>query len=221
MKIVTACLGMAGLALVFAGCIAPSDEDDGRTDSAAQAQLDPGWKSYTITQAGSQVASAWAGAITGGVKVEYWAATSDYAASSARDLTGASQTCAAWKRNVCGSSSKGMSYYHAVYTETTLDCALPPGPCTPSKGAVSFLGDGSYRTADGAGTPFAWTYVSGSCEYWAMDHTISTGTSSQGADASSWSSLSDFEKAMCTKSSVPSTWYTVYYEPITCSDITC
>ena len=76
---------------------------------------------------------------------------------------------------------------------------------------MSFLGAGSYQTLDSAGSSFAWTYSTGHCEYWAMDHTISTGTNTQSPLSPGYASLSDFETSVCAMSPVPSTWYTVDY----------
>jgi hypothetical protein len=88
-------------------------------------------------------------------------------------------------------------------------------PCSPPVGAVSFLGAGSYQAVDGAGSPFAWTYSTGHCEYWAMDNTISTGTNVQSPFTPAYTSLSQFETSVCALSPAPSTWYTVDYLPDT------
>jgi hypothetical protein len=125
---------------------------------------------------------------------------------------------------VCTSPSyAGASFYRAVVAETTLDCALPPGPCSPAPGAISLLGSGTYEVDNSRSSAYAWTYVSGACEYWAMDHTIASGTSTQGRLTFGYASLGDFESGMCAKSPVPSTFYTVYYEPVAnfCSISTC
>src|SRR5262249_39604037 len=135
-----------------------------------------------------------------------------------------SATCADWKNDVCGTGWAGSTYYKATYVETTLDCSFPPDPCHAPRGAVSFLAPGSYQTQSGTTGPYAWTYVSGACEYWAMDHLVSSNTTStQSPLTAGWSSLSSFESAMCAESPVPSTWFTVYYTPVSnfCSAHTC
>jgi hypothetical protein len=225
-------LGLTAIVSQGVGCVAETGEP-GAGDPAgepvgviSQAQLDGGTKGYNITQSGATVASAWAGS-AGGVPVEYWVAKSSYSPSTARGFTGASQTCSDWKRGVCGAGWSGSTYYQAIYTQTTLDCAFPPGPCSPAPGAISFLGSGSYKTSTvsifGGGTPYAWTYVSGSCEYWAMNHTISNGNSQQNVLSPAYTSLSQFESSVCAMGTVPSTFYSVYYEPVAnfCSITTC
>ncbi|MFT3776399.1 MAG: hypothetical protein QM820_64470 [Minicystis sp.] len=231
-----ACLGVFALGLLTAGCAAPVDGSDGdeHAGSAEQAQLDPSDRSYTITQANSTVGSAWAGKTKSGETVEYWVANASYAESDARGITSDPQTCAEWKRTVCGDSWSGAQRYRAVYTQTTLDCTLPPGPCapglectlppgpcTPSADARSFLGDGSYEVQGASEQTFAWTYVSGSCEYWAMRHQVSAVASKQVAPTTSWTSLDEFQKSVCEGNSGSLIWYSVYYEPISCDSITC
>jgi hypothetical protein len=211
-----------------AGCAVPVEEPgsgepgaEGPLGEAASREIDPGM--FQMTQGGTTVASAWKGTISSGASVEYWVAKAGYSAGAARTLTGTSSTCASWKSNVCGTSWAGSTYYQATYVETTLDCAFPPDPCQPPTGAVSFLANGSYHIDTRSGGAFAWTYVSGACEYWSMNHTVGAGTSTQSPMTTGWSSLSSFESAMCAKNPVPSTWYTVYYTPVAnfCSASTC
>ena len=223
MRILISSLLTLALAPLSMGCLATPEEPaaEGRTGSALSAELDGGLKTYLLTQSGVTVAAAWSGSV-GGVPVEYWAALSTYSATASRNIVESSQSCADWKRTVCGSGWSGATYYKPVVSQTTLNCAFPPGPCTPPTGGVSFLGSGSYRTLNSAGAPFAWTYVASSCEYWAMDHTISTGTSVQSPLSPAYTSLSQFETSVCAISPVPSTWFSVSYVPDAtfCSDPT-
>ncbi len=230
MRVISLLFGLTAITLVGVGCVAQTG-DTGADESvgvASQAQLDPGTKQYTIAQSGITVASAWAGPNGAGLPVEYWVSKASYSPTAARTFTGAGQTCANWKRSVCsGSAWTGATYYKATYVETPLDCAFPPGPCAPPAGAVSFLGSGSYRTAMATvgvpPVPFAWTYATGSCEYWANNHTISTGTSAQSPLSPAYTSLSQFESSVCAMSTPPTTFYTSYYEPVAdfCSIPTC
>jgi hypothetical protein len=179
--------------------------------TASQAEFDPGL--FQLLQGGNEVASLWRGTNALGLQVEYWALLPSYAASSSRSFSTESMTCSEWQSTVCGSGWSGATYLQANFTETTLDCAFPPGPCSAPRGARSVLGAGSYLTDDGSGSAIAWTYVAGSCEYWAMDSLVGNGAV-QGPTRSGWSSLSAFETSMCGKSPVPSTWFTVYYTTV-------
>lgn len=219
-------LGLVSLAALASGCsTGQSDEsaDDEPLGAAASPQIDGGTRTYLIQQAGVTTAAAWAGPIGAGTPVEYWVKKSSYAPAGARTFTGSSQSCADWKSTVCSSTWAGASFYKAVYTQTTLNCMTPPDPCRAPTNSESFLGAGSYRTLDSAGAAFAWTYVSGKCEYWSMHHTIGAGTNTQSPLSLGYSSLSDFETQMCAMSPVPSTWYTAYYVPFAdfCSSSTC
>ncbi len=213
MRRVFASSGAVVLSVLVAGCAAEpvdSPPPDEAVGTAASPQIGP-LKGYTIQQAGVTVAAAWRGTITSGADVEYWVALPSYSASAARTFSATSESCATWKRTVCSSDWSGASYYQGVFTETTLSCFFPPGPCSAPRGAHTFLGAGSYQTDDAFGSPFAWTLAQGSCEYWAMDHTIS-GTSTQSPLSPGYSSLSAFESAMCAMGTLPSTWFSVYYE---------
>ena len=157
MKMWIGAMGLLGLSLAGFACVAGTGESEpqgeGPLGSASQAQIEP-QRAYTISQGLMGItASAWAGPVDD-VGREYWVTRSNYQPSAARTFNGASKTCSAWKKDVCGRGWTGSTYYRAVYTQTTLDCGLPPGPCTPSAGAVSLLGNGSYRTM-AAGAPFA------------------------------------------------------------------
>ena len=226
MRILSVSFGVAAIALLVTGCVAEAGDSgpDENVGVATQAQIDA-YRSYSITQAGVVTASAWAGPITGGSTVEYWVAKSGYNATAARGINGASETCSSWKRGVCSAGGAGSTFYKATYVETPLNCAFPPGPCAPPAGAVSFLGSGSYRTAATglSVTPYAWTYSTGTCEYWANIHPVSTGLSSQSPLAPAYTSLGQFESSVCALSPVPTTFYTSYYEPVAnfCSIPTC
>lgn len=216
------CLGTMAFGAALSACVAaPVESGDEPIGAAASRQIDP-YRSYVLTQAGSTVASVWHGTTSGGADVEYWAALPAYDAGAARTFTGATQSCTDWKRSVCGSGWSTATYYKPIVHQTTLDCAFPPGPCTPARGATTFLRPGSYQTT-GAGVPFAWTYVSGACEYWAMDHTISSGTNTQSPTSPGWTSLGGFEAAMCAQSTVPTTWFSATYQPYAdfCAAETC
>lgn len=208
------------------GCVsAETDESEaeGPTGKAAAPQVDGGSRFYTILQGGATVGSVWAGVTAGGTPVEYWVRKASYSPSAARTFTQGSQSCADWKASVCGSGWTGATYTKAVVSQTTLNCASPPDPCRAPTSAMSFLGAGSYRTDDAGGSAFAWTYVSGKCEYWAMLHTIGGGTSTQSPLSPGYSSLSNFETSVCAMSPVPATWFTNYYLPVAdfCSASTC
>jgi hypothetical protein len=207
-------LGLVGLALAAAGCLGSGESaDEGPVGAARGAQIEP-QRTYAMKQSGVMVASAWAGTTTGGAQVEYWAALPSYVSKDDREITGTPGSCAAWKRTVCSPSWSGATHFRAVYTQTTLDCGLPPGPCSPSAGAISFLGSGSYGVRDASGTDIAWNYAEGSCEYWSMYRMVTTGTYDQTTQPSGWASLGAFQADMCAKSAVPPLWYSVYYEPI-------
>jgi hypothetical protein len=224
MRVLSMSFGILALVSVAAGCLAPAGPTDsgGPIGEAASAQVDGGTKTYWLHQLGTLQASAWAGTV-GGVATEYWVAKSGYSASAARTFSQTTQSCGTWKRGVCDTSWSGATYYRAVFTETTLDCELPPDPCVPSLNATSFLGSGSYTTAPAAGGPFAWTFSTGTCEYWAMHNTIGSGSNIQSPMTSGYSSLTTFITAMCQANPVPSTWFTVYYEPVAnfCSTSVC
>lgn len=230
MRILAMISCLAGVTLLVAGCAVEASDTDAAEDlgTAEQAQIDPGSKAFTIAQSGVINASSWAGPISasGGSPVEYWVAKPGYNPTAARTFTGTSSSCSDWKRTVCGSAYAGATYYKATFTQEALSCDLPPGPCTPPAGAVSFLGAGSYRTTSNVGgvpSPFAWTYSTGTCEYWANAHPITTGVSAQGSLIPGYSSLSQFESSVCAQSPVPTTFYKSYYEPIEnfCSITTC
>jgi hypothetical protein len=218
-------LALVALSTLIAGCIADSTRDvEEHTGEAVSAQVDGGVKSYTITQASLIKGSAFAGVISSGNEVEYWVAKSGYSSGASRTFSGTSQTCSSWKNTVCGTGWSGATYYKATYVEEPLDCEFPPDPCQPPTGAVSFLGNGSYRTSNTAEGNFAWTYVSGRCEYWAMNHLISDGTSTQTAlRSNTYTSLTNFHSAMCAMSTPPSTWIVAYYEEVAdfCSSSVC
>ena len=224
-------LGFVALSSLVVGCVdRPRDEapelEDEEAATVGVAQLDPGMtnaRSFTIKQSGVTVASSWAGNMASGAPVEYWVSKPTYSASAARTFDGTDQSCSAWKASVCTNKAwKNATIHHAIYTQQTLSCALPPGPCSPPAGTVSFLGAGSWQVTDNAGTPFAWTYVSGACEYWSMSHTISAGHSTQAPFSPAFLDRSDFFREMCSKSPVPSTYFEATYEELgDCSDIQC
>jgi hypothetical protein len=219
MKYLLTTFGLAGIALLVAGCVAKAGDSaaDENVEVAAQAEIDGGVKAYLMTQLGVTTASSWAGTNINGAKMEFWVAKPGYSATAARTFSGSSATCTDWKRSVCGASFAGSTYYRATFTEVPLDCAFPPGPCAPPAGAVSFLGAGSYRTTASVGgvpSPFAWTYSTGTCEYWANAHPITTGLSTQSPLSPAYTSLSQFETSVCGLSPVPTTFYTTYYEPV-------
>jgi hypothetical protein len=185
MRILAVSLGLLVIASQGLGCIgAPEEPGAGEPAGgehvgvAAAAQLDGGSKTYTLTQTTGVTAMAWAGTVSSH-PTEYWVANTGYASTATRTFTEASQTCSGFRDVVCGSGWSGATFYRAEYTETTLDCDFPPGPCTPPSGDVSFLGTGSYTTSDASGAPFAWTFAHSGCEYWAMNNTISTGSNTQ------------------------------------------
>ena len=219
--------GLVGIALLGTGCVAEAGDSsaDEAVGVAAQPQIDP-YRSYSMVQDGAVTASVWGGTNSAGAPVEYWVAKSGYNASAARTINGVSESCSAWKRGVC-SASAGSTFYRSVSVETPLNCAFPPGPCTPSASAVSFLGSGSYRTSTASPgvppTPYAWTYSTGTCEHWANIHNISTGLSAQSPITPLYTSLSQFESSVCALSHAPTTFYTSYYEPVanSCSIPTC
>ena len=124
---------------------------------------------------------------------------------------------------MCGTAWSGATYRKGLFTQQTLNCSLPPGPCSPPSGTTSFLGAGSYRTTDASGAAFGWTYSDGTCEYWAMHHTIGAGQSSQNPLSSGYSSQSNFVTSMCMMSPIPSTYFEATYEDIVnaCSAIVC
>jgi hypothetical protein len=227
MRLFVSSLGLAALFPLAAGCLVDSggrEPGDDEVGAAVSAQVDEDQKSYTITQSSVTVASAWAGVIGLGTKVEYWVAKPGYQSGATRAFSGASQTCSAWKSGVCGTGWSGATYYKATYTEEPLDCEYPPDPCQPPAGAVSFLANGSYRTSTTLEGNFAWTYVSGGCEHWAMNHLITNGTSTQLAlRSNTYTSLTDFHSTMCAMSTPPSTWFTAAYEEVAdfCASSTC
>lgn len=227
MRKIIAMLGIAGGIAAAVGCAQSSDkgeteEGDEEIGTAVQNQIDIGDKVYWIKQANVIVGAAWGGRV-GGVSKEYWVTKPAYSNSATRTFDGSSMSCGTFKRNVCGSSWSGSTYYDATFTQQTLNCALPPGPCTPIAGAVSLLGAGSHRTVDAAGAPFGYTYVSGSCEYWGMQHTITTGQSTQSSLVPGYSSQSNFVTQLCAMSPVPSTYLEAQYSALAagCSAITC
>jgi len=209
--------------LFAAGCGAEVADPAGSLAVLSAAQLDSGSKGYLGLQSGHTVLASWSGVISSGRSVEYWVTLPAYDGSAPRTLTGANQTCNQFRRMVCGAGWTGATYYQSVYSQTELNCAFPPGPCRASSRAVPLLAAGSHRTSDAAGAPFAWTYVAGQCEYWAMQHTISSGESSQAPLSPGYTSLSDFATQVCAMSPVPTTWYTAYYVPLTtfCSASAC
>lgn len=225
MRVWTWCIGMVVCGAVM-GCVETSPESEPEVDeedvaAAPSPQLDPGYRSYTIKQSGVIVASAWAGQIASGETVEYWVSKPAYAPSSARTIEGATQSCATWKRSVCGASWSGSTRLKAIFSQQTLNCALPPGPCSPPSGALSFLGAGSYSTVNVDNTAFAWTYSDGTCEYWAMNHLIS-GASTQSPFTPGYTSHSNFISQVCAMGSPPSDYFEATYTDIgSCSAIQC
>lgn len=220
MRLVLSALGLAALFSMTPGCVDGPGLDAPESDAeevaeAASPQLDPGYKSYTIKQSGVTVASAWAGTLSSGAVAEYWAARPAYSGPAARSFDGGHQSCASWKASVCNPVWANATYYRAEFTQRTLDCGLPPGPCSVLKGTVPFLDAGSYVTSDSGGSAFAWTYVSGECEYWAMHNTISMGTSYQDPLSPGFASHSAFLTEMCAKSPVPSTYFEATYHELT------
>ena len=225
MRLFLSTLGIFTL-LSLAGCVGAEAPDDAESEedvgTAPSAQIDPGIRTYAIKQSSVLVASAWAGTIASGAQVEYWAAKPAYSASAARTFEGASQSCSSWKRSVCASSWSGATYYQAVFSQQTLNCALPPGPCQPAAGATSFLGSGTYTTFDAAGAFMASTYVNGGCEQWAMHQTIHS-YADQTVPLFGFASHSAFINAVCAMSPVPSTYFEASYVPLAnaCSSIVC
>ena len=219
-------LAFVTLSCLSAGCVdttageEPDAEDE--VGSASSAQIDP-LRSFLLKQGGVTVASAWAGSMASGAPVEYWVAKATYSASAPRTFQGTTQSCSSWKASVCTNKAwQNATIYHAITAQQTLDCALPPGPCSPPAGAVSFLGAGSWQVTDNAGSPFAWTYVSGACEYWSMSHLITNGNSTQASFSPAFVDRADFFREMCGKSPVPSIYFESTYEELgDCSDIQC
>lgn len=201
----------------------PDDaETEEETGAASSAQIDPGIRAYAIKQSGVLVAHAWAGTISSGAQVEYWAAKPTYSPGAERTFEGSSKSCASWKRTVCAASWSGATYYQAVVNQQTLNCALPPGPCQPATGAVSFLGSGTYSTFDATGGPLAYTYVHNGCEQWAMHQTIYD-HAYQSVPLFGFASHSAFINAVCAMSPVPSTYFEASYVQLqhACSSIVC
>jgi hypothetical protein len=228
---------VAAVALTACGQAAPGSGEpsaDEQTGSAAQAQIDTQNIMYQIRQRGGLVASAWGGQDRAGRNIEYWVELPSYDAGGEREISGESQSCDRWKAQVCSSDYRGATYYRAVFTESPLDCSLPPGPCRGSEpldcalppgpckalppgpcrapsDAVSFLGSGSYTTRDDGGS-FALTYVADGVEYWAMSHTIGDrSVSGQAPLSSSFASWDEFLRAACASSPQPTTYFQAYY----------
>ena len=101
----------------------------GSLDVLSAAQIDGGWMGYTVAQSRSTVLAAWAGTISTGSKVEYWVTLPAYNGSAPRTFTGASQSCTEFQRTVCSSGWARATYYQGIYSQQTLNCAFPPGPC--------------------------------------------------------------------------------------------
>lgn len=221
MRLVISSLCLVALASMAAGCVdASGGEQDSESESgeeqvaeAASAQLDPGWRTYSIKQSGVLVASAWAGTISTGEVVEYWVSKPSYASTAARTFEGASQSCASWKSSVCSSRAwSGATYRKGIFAQGTLDCELPPGPCAPGMSTTTFLGAGSYTTADSSGASWGWEYSSGACEYWAMHHTIGAGVTVQNPLVPAYTSHRDFIDSVCAMTPVPSTYFVATYQ---------
>lgn len=228
MRLLFSFLALLAVSSMAAGCTVQSDGEDPDADAereevatAQSPQVVIGDKRYLIQQSGVTVASAWAGTIGSGATVEYWAAKPTYVDTAARSLDGDHSTCANWKASVCNKTWAGATYYRADFSQRTLDCALPPGPCTGPKGTTPFLGAGSYFTTDPSGGALAWTYVAGECEYWAMHSPISMGVHVQTPLSPGFASHSAFISEMCAKSPVPSTYYEATYIELACSAIVC
>ena len=216
-------LGVLALVVVAATAACSAGADSARdsalaerTGTVKQPQIDP-FRTYFIFEGGLLNASAWAGPIASGANVEYWVSKPRYLSGATRTFKGSSSSCQTFRDSMCGSewAGAGATFYRAVVVQSTLDCAFPPGPCTPPRDAVSFLGSGSYQTADSA--PYAWTYVEGNAEYWAMNHTIPTGgrtLSTQSPISVERPSFDRFISAMCAMSTPPSMYFQVYYEPV-------
>lgn len=208
-----AAIARLALAASLAAACAPDGFDD-PAGTARAAQFDTRSLGYLVEQGGRTVAAVWAGPLATGEVVEYWAASARYRPSQARAITGASQSCAEFKRAVCAGALRGAVVYRSSFTESRMDCTRPPAACRAPAGAVSFLGAGSYRTADAAGAPFATTHVEGACEYWAMTRTVSDGVSVQSPLAAPYASLAAFHAAACAASPAPATFYVATYLPV-------
>jgi hypothetical protein len=205
--LVLSMLGLAG-----AGCSVDSDEsDEGEEELGEAQQMQPDVGGANIKQNGAIVGAIWHGRLGNGTEVEYWVKKPGYSASASRTFegTGSSTTCSAFRTMVCAWS--GATYYNANFTHTTLNCSSPPGTIAPPGGGVSFLASGSYVTSDAVPSPFAWTYVSGNVEYWAMSRLISTTSgisSSQSALVPAYSSFNNFVTSVCALPSRPTEWLT-------------
>jgi hypothetical protein len=234
----TRILGLVAVAALGAcGQAAPGADEpaaEEQTGAAASAQVDGGSKIYSIRQRGVLVASAWAGPDASGRNVEYWVKMPGYDDGGEREFSAESQSCDRWKAQVCSSDYRGARYYRAVFTESPLDCSLPPGPCRASEPldcelppgpckalppgpcrapseAVSFLASGSYGARDDSGS-FALTYVADGVEYWAMSHTISDrSVSGQAPLSRPFEGWDDFLRAACASSPQPTTYFQAYY----------
>lgn len=215
------------LVLVVAGCDVEETREDAMVDEdvgvAHQAQLDPG--NFEIRQNAAIVGAVWRGRISTGADVEYWVKRSTYVANAARTFEGAgtSTSCSAFRTMVCGWT--GATRYKATVTHAPLNCGAPPSTITAPGGAVSFLAPGSYRTTN-AGTPFAWTYVSGNVEYWAMNDLVPSTLGAQrpqGPLTPPYTSFGNFVSSVCATTPAPTEWLTQYLvaQPAFCSANPC
>lgn len=215
-------LGIALLGTV--GCGGDIDGSGENVGATALPEIDVG--TTNLSQSATTVASGWKGTISTNDVVEYWAVKTSYSAGAERIYSGGgtSQSCSDFKTAVCGAGYSGATYYKATVAEITLDCEERPGTISAPMGASSLLATGSYETIDSMSSAFAWTFVAGNVEYWAMYDLIpSSGSSTQAPLSPAYETLGDLLDEVCALEPAPEKWVTVYYAPVVdfCSEDVC